>query len=52
MFELACGINALRNKAGTGHGRPWLSNVTDSEAKAVVEFMGVIAEWMLDAHLK
>jgi hypothetical protein len=50
MFDLACAVNTLRNKAGTGHGRPWLPNVTDAQAKAAVEFMGIIAEWMLDAH--
>jgi hypothetical protein len=52
MFDLACAVNSLRNKAGTGHGRPWLPNVTDAEAKAAIEFMGIIAEWMLDAHGK
>lgn len=52
MFDLACGVNSLRNKVGTGHGRPWLPNVTDAEARNAIEFMGVIAEWMLDAHVK
>jgi hypothetical protein len=52
MFELACSINTLRNKAGTGHGRPWLPNVSDVEARIAVEFMGAIAEWMLDSHRK
>lgn len=49
MFELACGINQLRNKQGTGHGRPWLATVTESEARAAIEFMGVIAERLLAA---
>jgi hypothetical protein len=52
MFDLACGVNSLRNKAGTGHGRPWLPNVSDAEAKGAVEFMGIIAEWILDVHSK
>lgn len=52
MFTLACSVNALRNKAGTGHGRPWLPNVTDLEARVAIQFMGAIAEWMLDAHSK
>jgi len=52
MFELACAVNTLRNKVGTGHGRPWLPIVTDVEAKIAIEFMGAIAEWMLDAHKK
>lgn len=49
MFELACAINTLRNKQGTGHGRPWLPAVSDAEAGAAVESMGVIAERMLAA---
>jgi len=52
MFALAVGVNAMRNKLGTGHGRPWLPNITDTEAKAAVQFMGTIAEWMLHAHAR
>jgi len=50
MFDLACAVNTLRNKVGTGHGRPWLPNVKDIEAKTAIEFMGAIAEWMLHEH--
>ena len=50
MFALAVGINTMRNKLGTGHGRPWLPNITDTEARAAAQFMGTIAEWMLHAH--
>jgi len=50
MFSLALGINTMRNKQGTGHGRPWLPNITDTEARAAVQFMGTIAEWLLHAH--
>ena len=50
MFQLACDVNKLRNKEGTGHGRPWLPNVSVTEAKAATEFMGVIAEYMLARH--
>lgn len=52
MFSLACSINSMRNKVGTGHGRPWLPRVTDVEAKSAVQFMGTIAEWMLHAHTR
>lgn len=52
MFSLACGVNAMRNKLGTGHGRPWLTNITDTEARAAVQFMGTIAEWLLHAHAR
>ena len=44
MFDLGCAINRLRNKEGTGHGRPWPPSVTDKDAKVAVEFMGTIAE--------
>jgi hypothetical protein len=50
MYETACSINRLRNKEGTGHGRPWLSSVTESEAKVAIELIGAIAERMLSAH--
>ena len=50
MYELACGINQLRNKQGTGHGRPWMATVTDTEARIATEFMGVIAEYLLMQH--
>lgn len=52
MFALACAVNAMRNKLGTGHGRPWLPNITDTEAQAAIQFMGTIAEWMLHAHTR
>ena len=50
MYDLACGINRLRNKEGTGHGRPWLPNITAAEAKSATEFMGLIAEFLLSRH--
>ncbi len=50
MFQLALAINRLRNKEGTGHGRPWLPSISESEARIVVELMGTIAERLLLAH--
>lgn len=47
MFELACAINNLRNKQGSGHGRPWLPTVSDSQARMAVETMGIIGERLL-----
>ncbi len=52
MYDAACAINTLRNKQGTGHGRPWLPTITDGEAKTAIQLMGTIAEAMLDAHKK
>lgn len=50
MYDLGCAINRLRNKEGTGHGRPWPLSVTDSEAKSSVEMMGIIADRLLQIH--
>ncbi|MGI1946839.1 abortive infection family protein [Shewanella glacialipiscicola] len=48
LYETACAVNNLRNKQGTGHGRPWVPDLRAGEAKAAVEFIGVISELMLD----
>lgn len=48
LYETACSINNLRNKQGIGHGRPWVPDLRAAEAKAAVEFIGAIAELMLD----
>lgn len=50
MFELAIALNRLRNKEGTGHGRPWLSSVSGSEARFAIESMGAIAEFLMARH--
>ncbi len=47
MFKTACAINKLRNKEGTGHGRPWLSNLTLPETTAAIEFVGTISSYLL-----
>jgi hypothetical protein len=47
MYDLACAINGLRNKEGTGHGRPWLPSVSEGEARFAIEFMGIVAERLL-----
>lgn len=47
LYELACSINSLRNKEGTGHGRPFLSSVTEEEARLAIESIGLISEFLL-----
>jgi len=49
MYELGSSLNRLRNKEGTGHGRPWLPSVTDDEARVAIEGMGLIADRLLAA---
>ena len=48
MYHSAAGVNRLRNKGGTGHGRPWVSGISEPEAKAAIEMTGVIAGYLLD----
>ncbi|WP_254607202.1 abortive infection family protein [Achromobacter mucicolens] len=47
MYELACGVNLLRNKQGTGHGRPWVPTATKADARAAIESMGLVGEFLL-----
>jgi hypothetical protein len=47
MFTSAIAVNRLRNKQGTGHGRPFLPSVTADEAKAAIEIMGAVASYLL-----
>lgn len=47
LFELACSINNLRNKQGTGHGRPVQSTLTEAEGRLSIESIGVISEYLL-----
>ena len=49
LYQLGCAVNRLRNKEGTGHGRPCLPDLTPGEARLAVEAMGIIAERLLDA---
>jgi hypothetical protein len=50
LYEAGCAVNALRNKQGTGHGRPWLPSVSDGEARAAIQLMGIVAGFLLGAH--
>jgi hypothetical protein len=49
LFEAACAINRLRNREGTGHGRPWPPSMSDAEAREATEIMGIIAGHLLSA---
>lgn len=47
MFQMSLAVNRLRNKQGTGHGRPWIPTITEEEARAAVETVGTVAAYML-----
>lgn len=42
FYELGCSINNLRNREGTGYGRPFLPSIADREATAAIEAMRMI----------
>ena len=48
LYELGCAVNRLRNKSGSGHGRPFLPTLSASEVRAATEAAGVVAARMLD----
>lgn len=47
LYEASCAINTLRNREGTGHGRPWLPSVGADEARHVTQVMGIVGELLL-----
>lgn len=36
LFDAAVAINTLRNKQGTGHGRPWPTELKQHEARTAI----------------
>lgn len=49
LYDSACAVNSLRNKQGTGHGRPWLPAVTDQEARSAIQLIGIVSELLLES---
>ena len=47
LYEAGCAVNALRNKSGTGHGRPFIPNLSDEEARAAIQLIGIISGLLL-----
>jgi Abortive infection C-terminus len=48
LYRLGCSVNRLRNKEGTGHGRPFLPSVSAAEAQAAIRSMGLVSQMLLD----
>lgn len=38
LYDLACAVNRLRNRQGTGHGRPFLATVTPAQARSAERY--------------
>ena len=49
LYDLGCAVNRLRNKAGSGHGRPFIPELTSAEIRAATEAAGLVAGRLLDA---
>jgi hypothetical protein len=47
LFQSAVAVNRIRNRQGTGHGRPWLPTIANEEAKAGIEVVGAVSAYML-----
>jgi hypothetical protein len=52
LFLSALGVNRVRNKQGSGHGRPWLPTLADEEAKAAIEVVGTVSAYLLSKLCK
>ena len=48
LYDLGCAVNRFRNKAGSGHGRPFLPDLTAPEVRALTEAAGLVAGRLLD----
>lgn len=48
LYELGCAVNRFRNKAGSGHGRPFVPELSAAEVAALTEAVGLIAGRLLD----
>lgn len=47
LYELGCAVNTIRNKEGTGHGRPFLPNISQEEAANAIQGIGIVADYLL-----
>jgi hypothetical protein len=48
LYDLACAINRLRNKEGTGHGRPFIPDLSNEEAIEAIRIIGIISDKMIN----
>lgn len=48
LYQLGLAVNRLRNKAGSGHGRPFIPELTPEEVRAATEATGLVAGRLLD----
>ena len=47
LFTSALGVNRVRNKQGSGHGRPWTPTLAEEDVRAAIEVVGAVSAYML-----
>lgn len=48
LYDLGVAVNRLRNRAGSGHGRPFVPSLSEGETRAATEAAGLVAGRLLD----
>lgn len=48
LFDVAVAVNRIRNKEGTGHGRPNVTALSIDESSSLIETVGIAAGFLLD----
>jgi hypothetical protein len=48
LYQMALAVNRLRNKAGAGHGRPFIPELSPAEVRTATEATGLVAGRLLD----
>lgn len=48
LFHMATGINRVRNKEGTGHGKLCITALSTAESHSIIESVGIVAEFLLN----
>ena len=48
LFQVALAVNRVRNKEGTGHGRPYNTTLSIEESSSLIETVGIVAGFLLN----
>lgn len=48
LFEVAVAVSTIRNKEGTGHGRPNVTALSVDDSSSLIETVGIVAGFLLN----